>query len=100
MIIVWFVVAIVLGVLVAVLTRGAPRVLAVVALVLVIGNSAFSWWGLPLLFEAAGNAALTGLVSGILGAVNSVLVLGLFIAAAAIASRAKPAVTAAQGGLR
>lgn len=98
--IVWFVVVVGLGVAVAIVTRGVPRVLALCALALVLLKLGFSWWVLPLLFDSVGSPAAAGLVSGIVGVGHSIIVLTLFVAAAAIATRQKPVAAVAPGGLR
>lgn len=98
--IVWLVVLVGLGVALAILTDGVPRMLALVALGLLIVNVVFSWLVVPLLFDAVRKAALVGLVSGVVGLGINVIVFALFIAAAAIASRPKPVAYRTAEGLR
>src|SRR5699024_4888478 len=98
MVVTWVVLLAVIGVALAVFSRGAPRVLSLVALVVAGGSIAINVLVAPVVFERLGGGA-TGFVLAVLNMAREIVVLGLFIAAAALASR-PPARVGRTGALR
>lgn len=86
MLLLWGAVMVLIGVALAVLTRGAPRVLSLAAIVVAAVSIAINVLLTPMLFDQLGGG-VTGLLLAILNMGRDVVVLALFIAAAALASR-------------